>query len=137
MDEIALKLCDIQGRLFELSAVKGYCSADFIKDFMHGATARSLDSAYNRMQWAGEEYLLDEIAEESNLKAVGHVLPRDVLYWIGYIYRYWHYYTGENSAQIYDLAPPETMQRNYCMFHTMDPVLAIESLKEISRQKEM
>ena len=25
--------------------------------------------------------------------------------------------------------------RNYLMFHTMDPVVAIEDLKEISRQK--
>ena len=34
MDAIALKLCDIQGRLFELSARKGYDSAAFVKAFM-------------------------------------------------------------------------------------------------------
>ena len=34
MNELQLKLCDIQGRLFELSAEKKYNSAAFIKAFM-------------------------------------------------------------------------------------------------------
>ena len=61
MNELQLKLCDIQGRLFELSAEKKYDSAAFIKVFMTSETAKELDSEYNRMQWAGEEYLLEEI----------------------------------------------------------------------------
>ena len=59
MDELQLKLCDIQGRLFELSADKGYTSAAFVKSFMTSETAKDLDSKYNRMQWAGEEYILE------------------------------------------------------------------------------
>ena len=55
MNEIALKLCDIQGRLFELSADHNYGSMEFIKLFMNSETAKALDSEYNRMQWAGEE----------------------------------------------------------------------------------
>ena len=62
MDELQLKLCDIQGRLFELSADKGYTSAAFVKAFMTSETAKDLDSKYNRMQWAGEEYILEEVA---------------------------------------------------------------------------
>ena len=62
MNELQLKLCDIQGRLFELSAEKKYNSAAFIKAFMMSDTAKELDSKYNRMQWAGEEYLLEEVA---------------------------------------------------------------------------
>lgn len=45
------------------------------------------------------------------------------MYWIDYIYRYWHYYRGEGSRNIYKQAPAKTMKRNYLMFHTMDPVL--------------
>ena len=55
MNEIQLKLCDIQGRLFELSADRQLGSASFIKVFMNSETAKALDSTYNRMQWAGEE----------------------------------------------------------------------------------
>lgn len=137
MNELELKLCDIQGRLFELSAEKKYNSAAFVKAFMTSETAKALDSKYNRMQWAGEEYLLEEVADEAgkNLSAKGEVFAKDVLYWIGYIYRYWHYYSGEDSAKIYKQAPVKTMKRNYMIFHTMDPVLAIEDLKEIHKKR--
>ena len=137
MNELQLKLCDIQGRLFELSADKHYGSAVFIKKFMNSTVAKALDSTYNRMQWAGEEYLLEEIiaASNSEITSTGEVFSKDVLSWIGYIYRYWHYYTGEESSKIYKQAPVEVMKRNYMMFHTMSPSLAVEDLKEIFLQK--
>ncbi len=137
MNELQLKLCDIQGRLFELSADRKYGSASFIKFFMNSEVAKALDSKYNRMQWAGEEYLLEEIVSISGdrLDKTGEVYSKDVLYWIGYLYRYWHYYMGEDSAKIYKQAPVGTMKRNYMMFHTMAPELAIEDLKEIYNQK--
>ena len=138
MDELQLKLCDIQGRLFELSAEKKLPSASFIKAFMTSETAKELDSRYNRMQWMGEEYLLEEVLSSAGnaLSGAGEVYQKDVLYWIGYIYRYWHYYTGESSAKILRQAPAATMNRNYLMFHTMDPVVAIEDLKELHQQKK-
>lgn len=137
MDELQLKLCDIQGRLFELSADKNYGSVVFIKKFMNSSVAKALDSTYNRMQWAGEEYLLEEITDASNGKITssGEVFSKDVLYWIGYIYRYWHYYTGEESSKIYKQAPVKIMKRNYMMFHTMSPSLVVENSKEIYQQK--
>ena len=137
MDELQLKLCDIQGRLFELSAENNYGSANFVKTFMTSEVAKALDSQYNRMQWAGEEYLLEEVMEAAGDKLTekGEVYPKDVIYWIGYIYRYWHYYTEESSKAIYKQAPVETMKRNYLMFHTMAPEVAIEDLKEIYKQK--
>ena len=139
MDELQLKLCDIQGRLFELSANKELPSAAFIKAFMTSDTAKELDSRYNRMQWMGEEYLLEEVISHAGdvLSGIGEVYKKDVMYWIGYIYRYWHYYTGESSAKILRQAPAATMKRNYMMFHTMDPVIAIEDLKEIHNQKRV
>lgn len=137
MNEMQLKLCDIQGRLFELSTEKGIGSSNFIKIFMNSETAKSLDSTYNRMQWAGEEYLLEEVLDgaKDNVNIEIEVYSKDMIYWIGYLYRYWHYYTGESSKAIYKQAPVETMKRNYLMFHTMAPEVAIEDLKEIYRQK--
>lgn len=137
MKDIELKLCDIQGRLFELSADAGYDSACFARVFMYSRTAKELDEKYNRMQWAGEEYLLEEITANvgKKLKKSDEIFSKNVLYWIGYIYRYWHYYTNESSAEIYKQANVNTMKRNYMMFHTMAPELAIEDLKEIYQQK--
>ena len=138
MNELQLKMCDIQGRLFELSADRKYNSSAFVKVFMTSPVAKALDSKFNHMQWAGEEYLLEELIDISGEKITndGEVYSKDVLYWMGYLYRYWHYYTNEESSKIYKQAPVGTMKRNYLMFHTMAPQLAIEDLKEISGQKK-
>ena len=139
MDLMQLKLCDIQGRLFELS-VKKYCNSEqFVSFFMKSNTARYLDSKYNRMQWAGEEYLLEEVLDEAGGKITTTDAPYDseVMYWMGYIYRYWHYYKEESSKKIYQQANVKTMKQNYMMFHTMAPELAIDDLIEIKRQKQL
>lgn len=44
MDSLELKLCDIQGRLFELSVTEGYDSEKFVPFFMNSNVAKSLDS---------------------------------------------------------------------------------------------
>ena len=137
MDCISLKLCDIQGRLFELSSKQGYDSEEFVSFFMRSDVAKSLDSAYNRMQWAGEEYLLEETVADSKGKINRTESPvsSEVMYWIGYIYRYWHFYKNISSNKIYKLANFNTIKRNYLMFHTMDPKMAIDDLIEIEQQK--
>ena len=68
MTSIELQLCDILGGLFKLSAQRGISSAEFIKVFMKSATVKALDSTYNRMQWAGEEYLLEEVIDEAGAR---------------------------------------------------------------------
>ena len=138
MDKISLKLCDIQGRLFELSSKQGYDSEAFASFFMRSDVAKDLDSVYNRMQWAGEEYLLEELTSDNKGKipCPGTVISPEVMYWMGYIYRYWHFYKNESSSKIYRQANFKTMKRNYMMFHTMDPELAIDDLIEIKKQKK-
>ena len=135
MDGIQFKLRDIQGRLFELSGAKGYDSATFIKAFMTSETAKGLDSKYNRLQWAGEEYLLAEVVDFAKLTSGGKTYDKETLFWSGYLYRFWHFTTGEDSREIYKQAPAETMNRNWLIFHTLAPEVAIEDLKEIHRQR--
>ena len=63
------------------------------------------------------------------------VISGEIMYWMGYVYRYWHYYKRESSAKIYRLANFKTMQRNYLVLHTMDPELAIDDLLEMKKAK--
>ena len=137
MDRISLKLCDIQGRLFELSSKQGYDSQSFVSTFMDSDIAKELDSIYNRMQWAGEEYLFEELVLTNREKIIhsDSVISSEIMYWIGYIYRYWHFYKNESSKKIYKQANFKTMKRNYMIFHSMDPELAIDDLIEINKQK--
>lgn len=129
------QLCDIQGRLFELVLKNEYDCPAFIKAFMNSKTAAALDDIYDRLQWAGEEYILEELNEEVHgLKKAGTVYTAEVMYWTGYTYRYWHYYTDECSREIYKIADAKTMSECWLGFHTFDVEMAIDDLKEIHRQ---
>ena len=132
MTSIELQLCDIQGRLFKLFAQRGISSAEFIKVFMKSVTAKALDSSYNRMQWAGEEYLLEEVIDEAGdrFEKPGEVYPEELIYWLGYIYWYWHYVTGEASKEIYKQAPVKVMKQKYARLYMMTPEEVIGILKE-------
>ena len=107
-------------------------STEFVKVFVKSATAKALDSTYNRMQWAGEEYLLEEVIDEAGdrFKKLGEAYADELIYWIGYIYRYWHYMTGESSKEIYKQAPVKVMKQNYERLYMMTPEEIMEVLKE-------
>ena len=45
-------------------------------------------------------YLNNLMIKLADLKKAGVKFGREVMYRTGYIYRYWHYYTGENSKDI-------------------------------------
>lgn len=130
------QLCDIQGRLFELAWKGDYDCPAFIEAFMNSRAAEALDDVYDRLQWAGEEYIFEELNEEvGGLKKAGDTYSIEVMYWAGYTYRYWHYYTGESSRDIYKTADAKIMDECWLGFHTFDVEMAIDDLKEIYRQK--
>lgn len=136
LNTLQLQLCDIQGRLFELSGKKGYESKKFIESYMNSDTAAAFDLPYDRMQWAGEEYILENLLDEVGiLPKSDNLFSNDILFWTGYIYRYWHFLTGENSKKIYSYANAQTMRETYLGFHTLDNSLAVENLLEIYQQK--
>ena len=108
---IRLKLCDVQGRLFVLSTA--YASESFIRNFMFSEVALHLDSPYSKLQCVGEEYLLEELEDERNLSTVGEKYDPEVLYWIGYLYRYWACYRNESSKTIFRVAPAKTMKSGF------------------------
>lgn len=107
----------------------------FIEAFMNSRAAAALDDVYDRLQWAGEEYILEELNDEVNgLQIAGDIYAEEVMYWAGYTYRYWHYYTNECSREIYKIANAKTMNDCWLGFHTYDVEMAIDDLKEIYRQ---
>lgn len=138
LDNLNRQICKIQGRLFELSFDEGYDSENFITVFMKSEVAQNLDSDYNRMQWVGEEYILEELEEQEkeNLIKSGKIFDKEVLFWTGYLYRYWHYYKNQSSKKIVKIAPAKIVTRNYLMFHTLDVEKAIDNFIEMYNQKK-
>ena len=129
---LELALCDTQGQLFELSGERSIASEAFIKAFMTSQVSADMDKDFHHVQWAGKAYILSRMEEElaEQLTKDGEIYDKETLYWAGYIYRYWRFYTGEISREIYKQAPAKTMKVVYLMYHTMSPEMAIDRLKE-------
>lgn len=129
-------LSEMQGQLFEMTGNMRYDSAVFIKAFMNSDVAKGLDSDFDFMHWAGKEYILERMQDEIPEAFVkgGKVFDGETLFWTGYVYRKWHYLTGESSKEIYKQANATTMNTNYYGYHTVDVELAIEWLKELKRK---
>ncbi len=135
-ESLKLALCEMQAQLFVLSQQKGYASAEFIKTFMDSDVAEALDMPFNHVQWAGTHYLMSRMEDEYADKLIqGECYDMETLYWTGYIYRYWHIYTGESSREIFKQASAKTMRIVYLMYHTMSPEMAIDRLKESYLEK--
>lgn len=128
MNIIAHKLCSIQGRLFELSVQRGLESDEFAKAYMNSDVAAKFNSAYDRSQWMGEEYLLEELSQAHYL-AVGRTYPADVMFWMGYVYAYWSIVYGDTCKNILKMAGPKVMAENYAGLHTVSTDMAIQDLK--------
>ena len=63
---------------------------------MNSDVARRMDGVFDFLQWAGEEYLLEELDDEvGGLPRAGASWGREPMYWTGYLYRLWHCLTGE------------------------------------------
>lgn len=126
-------LADMQGKLFELSGEQGYDSETFIRVFMDSAVAAGLDSKFDYMQWAGKEYIFERMTDEysDQLKKGGVIFDEETLHWAGYLYRKWHFYTGESSKTIYKQANAKVMNVTYLAYHCMDVEMAIERLKNL------
>ena len=127
MNIISHKLCSIQGRLFELSVKYGFESNSFVKTYMNSDVAAKFNSAYDRSQWMGEEYLLDELFNTHKL-IKGKTYSYDVMFWMGYTYAYWAINYVEACSKIIKIADPKKMAENYAGLHTISEDLAVQDL---------
>lgn len=116
--------------MFELSAKKNFTSREFIDFYMQSKTAQFFDLPYDRTQWLGEENLLQDVIEEADGLKTGNTYNSESLFWIGYIYRYWHFLTGSASKEIVEICNAEKMNALYPAYHTLDCKMAIERIIE-------
>ena len=77
-------------------------------------------------RYSAAEELIEEVG---GVKKAGTTYHNEIMYWSGYTYRYWHYYTGESSKEMYAIANAERMATVYPGFHTLDVKMAIDRLK--------
>ena len=52
------------------------------------------------------------------------------LYWMGYVYRAWCFAYGQTSKRVYALAGARKMRALYYPYHTLDPLDAVDRIRE-------
>lgn len=135
-DDLGLQLAKSQANLFveSLSNYKGSSSV-YIKNFMYSKEVANIDRNL--------EFDSAKITEELNKKKLSYGSKKykeDVIYWIGYIYRYFAYVYEISSKQIYKIINADEMNKLYKVYHTMDPKFAIDrtlEYKEINLDKSV
>lgn len=50
----------------------------------------------------------------------GEVWDPQAMYWMGFLYRFWHFETGLPSREIYRIADARTLARAWYGMHTVD-----------------
>ncbi len=132
IDSQGLEECRFQAAAFEQSLKYAACgSAVFVRRFMHSAVANRFDRGGFPFEACSVETVFAEIEEEYGETTYGSVkFDADVLYWMGYVYRYWAYTFGMPSAQIYRICGAREMAGMYYAYHSLDPAQAIERILE-------
>lgn len=92
IDKDGFILCELQAKAFEMSATMSLTSSEiFIRRFMNSQITKSLDSGDVLQTNIQAKDVLERIEEQYGSSEYGSVkYTENELYWIGYIYRYFH-----------------------------------------------
>lgn len=125
-DELGLQLAKSQARLFESSLLnyKG-SSAIFIRNYMYNTEVDRIDKYFE----FNSTNIINDL-NKRNLSIGKNKYTPEIMYWIGYIYRYWAYVYEISSKRIYKIVNAEKMNKLYKTYHTMDPKTAIDRILE-------
>ena len=132
IDGQGLEECRFQASVFEQSLERAACSsAVFVRRFMHSAVAKRIDEGGFPFEATSVETLFAELEEEYGETSYGSIkFSADILYWMGYLYRYWACTLEMPSAQIYKLCGARELAGMYYAYHSLDPAQAIERIME-------
>ena len=135
-DTIGLMFAKQQASLFEASTSLDCSSSMFIKKYVFSSWARMFDE-YEMVNYIfSTPMVLEEFKAQIDNKSIGkEKYPREVLYWIGYIYRFWAYTYELSTKQVYKIVKPEELKKVYIAYHSLDPRLAIQRILESKGMK--
>lgn len=132
IDKDGLTLCSLQGNIFAESLDAINCSSEvFMRRFMFSTVAKEFDSKAILDDSLTISEVFYRIEEEFGKTDYGKTkYNKEVLFWIGYIYRYFSYTYDLSSKYIYKIIKPKELNKLYYVYHTFDPSNAIERILE-------
>lgn len=128
MDYNGLILCDIQAKTFELSnRVLKTSSAVFIRRFMNSEIIQLFDNTGILNTTYQPIDFINEMNQEYGVSTYGsEKYDAEVLYWIGYFYRYLCFTYDISSKRAYKFIKPSELKKVYLGYHSLSMEQAIE-----------
>lgn len=126
-------LCKMQASLFANYKSFSNCSPYvFIRRFMNSDLAKRFDDTTVLLESSCNETLILEVDEQYGRTAFGKnvSLDKDLLYWVGYVYRYWSYIYEVPSATLFQHVQPKILIDRYPLYHSMDVEYVVERICE-------
>ena len=141
MDRDGKRLCDIQADIFERSVSDlDMSSGVFFRRFMNSDIAAELDSRAFLDDGKTISDVFNELEVQYGKTTFGSMkYNRDVMYWAGYLYRYFSYTYELSSKQAYKCLPLRQVAGAFAAYHSLSAEQAIERLleeKDISFKEE-
>lgn len=135
IDQEGKRLCDFQAELFEKSISSLEMSSEiFVRRYMNSKVVRELDSGSFLEGNMDVNDIYEELDKQYGLSSYGSKkYHRDIMYWTGYLYRYFCYCYDVSSKQAYKLLPFKYIASTYEPYHSLDVSQAIERLLETKK----
>lgn len=137
-DTNGLRVAEHQGKLFKASVTNCDCSSPiFLRRFIHSELLKTLDkneSAFISYDVYGDLLEIEEQFGKSNYGKIKY--PQEVMFWMGYLYRYISYTRDMDTPFLFKLFPYKQLLNNYYVFHTQSMEWCIEELLEMNNLTE-
>ena len=135
---IGVRVCDYQGKLFMSSTTRFDCSSKiFLRRFLNSEVLTYLDMNDDIYIPDTVDEALDSIEKEFGKTEYGSVkYDSNAMFWMGYMYRYISFTREISTNLLFDLFPPELLNKAYEAFHTQDVEWCVRSLLEMKGLSE-
>lgn len=132
IDKEGLLLCSIQGDLFEKSVSFSSTSSEiFYRRFMNSNVVCELDNLSFLDDTKSIEDIFLDLDKQYGTSNYGSIkYNKDIMFWCGYVLRYFAYTYELSSKQIYKLLPLKYVASSFNAYHTLDSEEAINRLLE-------
>jgi len=133
MTNNGLLLCKIQADLFANYSSFTHCSPYFfIRRFLFSDLAKRFDDTTVLLDSSSNKTFIDEIDAQFGKTSFGgsKSISKEIMYWIGYVYRYWAYTYEIPSNELFLKVQPKVLVSRYELYHSMDVDYLIERIIE-------
>ncbi|MCQ2743099.1 MAG: hypothetical protein MJ239_07445 [Bacilli bacterium] len=125
-----LKLCSIQGDIFECSLEKKVDEVDFIGNYMKSRFAKSMDQGDYFLNFEDKISVTEQIGAVSK-KTKKLSYDAKFLHFAGYFYRYYCYRYNKPSILVWKEIPISYLKESYPVLHSLDIEKACETVYEV------